>query len=320
MIAVVTGGGGFLGSAIVHALLARGDQVTSVSRSAYPQLVKAGAKTVQADLSLSGASIAEAFRGADVVFHCAAKAGIWGSAASFEKANVLATSNVLSACLAAGVRRLVLTSSPSVCFDGKDHVRAGNDLPLATSFLAHYPRTKADAERLALAAHGTDISVCALRPHLIYGPGDPHLVPRLLERARAGKLRIVGAGENEVSLTHVQNAAHAHLAAADALAPDAACGGQAYFVSDAQPVRLWDWVNTLLQKQGLAPVTRRVPFRVAYAAGACMELLWHALRRKDEPPMTRFVAAQLATSHSYDMGPASRDFGYEPMLPVDLPS
>lgn len=320
MIAIVTGGGGFLGGAIVRALLARGDQVTSVSRSAYPELEQAGARTLQADLSDQKAPLAEAFAGADVVFHCAAKAGIWGSAESFENANVLATQHVLDACYAAGVRRLVLTSSPSVCFDGKDHVLAGNNLPLATNFLAHYPRTKAEAERLALAAHGQELSVCALRPHLIYGPGDPHLVPRLLARARAGKLRIVGKGSNEVSLTHVLNAARAHLAAADALGPNAPCGGQAYFISDAKPVRLWDWVNTLLEEHGLAPVTRHVPFPVAYAAGAGMEALWGALRLKGEPLMTRFVASQLATSHSYDMGPASRDFGYQPADPVDLPS
>lgn len=320
MIAIVTGGGGFLGGAIVRALLTRGDQVTSVSRSAYPELERAGARTLQADLSDPKAPLSAAFAGADVVFHCAAKAGIWGSAESFEKANVLATKHVLEACLAAGVKRLVLTSSPSVCFDGKDHLRAGNDLPLATNFLAHYPRTKAQAERLALAAHGQELSVCALRPHLIYGPGDPHLVPRLLERARAGKLRIVGKGDNEVSLTHVQNAACAHLAAADALGPDAACGGRAYFISDAQPVRLWNWVNSLLKSQDLPPVTRRVPLPVAYAAGAGLELLWRALRLAGEPPMTRFVASQLATSHSYDMGPASRDFGYEPADPAGLPS
>ena len=310
MRAVVTGGGGFLGGAVVRALLARGDSVCSVSRSAYPQLEAAGVDCVRADLAGPLAPLASAFTGADVVFHCAAKAGVWGPRAEFEHANVQGTERVLEACREAGVQRLVFTSSPSVCFDGRDHLMAGNDLPRATEFLAAYPATKARAEELVLAAHSQALATVALRPHLIFGPGDPHILPRIVERARSGKLRIVGDGGNEVSITYVDNAAAAHLAAAEVLGPGAACGGRAYFVGQREPVRLWDWINRILGAIGAPTVARRIPRGAASAAGALCETTWRVLRLSGEPPMTRFVAAQLATSHSYDMAPTEHDLGY----------
>lgn len=321
--AVVTGGGGFLGGAVVRALLEEGWSVASISRGHYPELEAAGVTCLRADLADPGADLGAAFAGADVVYHCAAKAGVWGSYQSYHHANVLATQAILEACLAAGVPKLVFTSSPSVCFDGGDHVQAGNDLPYPGSFLAAYPATKAAAEQLALSAHGSQgskgpLSVVALRPHLIYGPGDPHLVPRILERARAGKLRIVGSGDNEVSLTHVSNAARGHLCAAAQLEPGAACGGQAYFLCDPEPVRLWTWVNELLERHGIPPVRRRVPAGVAYGVGSAMESLYHLLRKDTEPPMTRFVARQLATTHTYDTAPAARDLGFIPRPPSEL--
>jgi nucleoside-diphosphate-sugar epimerase len=203
-----------------------------------------------------------------------------------------------------------------VCFDGRDHRMAGNDLPLATRFLCAYPATKAAAERLVRGANDARLATCVLRPHLIFGPGDPHLVPRLLERARAGRLAVVGRGDNEVSLTYVDNAAAAHLDAALALAPGAAHAGRAYFLAQAEPVRMWTWIGAVLAGAGLPPPRRRVPAGVAYAAGAACEVAWRVLRRAGEPPMTRFVARQLATTHTYDLGPAERDFGYRERVPL----
>ena len=204
--------------------------------------------------------------------------------------NVTGTANVIAACRRHGVGRLVHTSSPSVCFDGEDHVRAGNDLPLARRFNCVYPETKAAAERLVLAANDGGLATCALRPHLIFGPGDPHLIPRLLERARRGRLMAVGDGRNEVSLTYVENAAWAHVDAARRLASGAPHAGRAYFVAQEEPVRLWEWIDELLLRVGLP----------------------------GEPPMTRFVAAQLASSHSYDLEPARRDFGYVERVSGDV--
>jgi nucleoside-diphosphate-sugar epimerase len=314
--ALVTGGGGFLGRHLVAALLERGDTVVSYARGSYPDLEKKGATCVRGDLADRDA-LRRASRGADVVFHVAAKAGIWGDAQEFWKANVEGTRNVLAACLAAKVPRLVFTSSPSVCFDGKDHVNAGNDLPYARKFLAAYPRTKAQAEGIVLGANGADgLATCALRPHLIVGPDDPHLLPRLAARARAGKLAIVGDGRNEVSLTWVGNAVDAHLAAADRLEPRAPHAGKAYFISQRDPVVLWEWIGELLERMGIPRPKRRVPLAVAYAAGAVLEGWWSVQGLSTEPPMTRFLALELARSHSYDSSPAERDFGYSEKVPM----
>lgn len=310
MRALVTGGGGFLGTALCRMLRARGDEVRSLSRGDYPHLRELGVETVRADL-LDLAATRRAAEERDVVFHVAAKAGVWGRAADYEAANVTATRHVLEACRQTGVTRLVHTSSPSVCFDGRDHIDASNDLPLAESFLAHYPRTKAAAERLVLEANGSALATCALRPHLIFGPGDPHLLPRLVERARRKRLRIVGDGLNEVTLCYVENAAHAHVLAADSLSPEAPHAGRAYFIGQEEPVRLWTWIGELLERLDLPPIQARLSRAAAARLGGVLEGLWAALRLGGEPPMTRFVAAQLATSHSYDMTPARRDFGYE---------
>lgn len=304
--AAVTGGGGFLGGAVVDALLERGERVASISRGAYPELEARGVETLRADLADDPAALTELLRRREVetVYHCAARPGVFGPARDYERANVEATARVIEACRAAGVPRLVFTSSPSVVFDGHDHIDAGPDLPYPARYLAHYPRTKAQAERQALAADDSALATVALRPHLIFGPGDPNLIPRLLERADAGRLRIVGDGTSEVSLTYVENAAAAHLAAADGLREGAPLlHGRAFFVNNLEPVRLWEWINRILQGAGRSPVSRHVPAPLAYAAGATLEALYGALRLGGEPPMTRFVARQLATSHSYDMAP-----------------
>ena len=313
MKAFVTGGGGFLGSAIVCLLRARGDEVTSYSRGDYPQLAALGVAHVRGDLG-DRKQLHEALRGHDTLFHVAAKAGIALGREPFWSANVEGTRNVLAAALESGVQRLVFTSSPSVCFDGKEHGNASNDLPYSTRFLAPYPESKAAAERMVLAANGKQgLATCALRPHLVFGPGDPHLLPRLIERGRAQKLAIVGKGTNEVSLTYVENAAWAHLDAADRLAPGAAHAGKPYFVAQQEPVALWTWVNDLFGALDLPPVTRRVPMPLAYAAGMWLETL---AKPDVEARMTRFLALQLATSHSYDIGPAMRDFGYTERVPL----
>jgi nucleoside-diphosphate-sugar epimerase len=308
--ALVTGGGGFLGKAVVQALLAEGHDVRSLGRGHYPELEALGAETVRVDLR-DRAAMVTATRDRDTVFHVAARTGVWGPRKLYFGTNVDGTRNVLDACKEAGVERLVYTSSPSVCFDGKSHVRVDGSLPYAPRFLCAYPESKAVAERLVLAANGQDgLATCALRPHLIFGPGDPHLIPRLLERGRRGKLAIVGNGDNEVSMTYIENAAGAHLDAVRELRPDATHAGRAYFIAQEEPVRLWDWVAALFERLDVPPVRRRVPLKVAYGLGATLETLWHATGREQEPPMTRFVALQLATSHSYDLGPARRDFGY----------
>ncbi len=318
MKAIVTGGGGFLGSAIARQLLARGDAVTILGRGRYPTVEALGARGVSWDLATAQPGLEDVFRGADVVFHTAARAGVWGPAAEFRAINVDGTARVLAACQAAGVGRLVYTSSPSCTFDGGHAENATEaDCPYPTRFEATYPATKAEAEQLVLGANGPALKTTALRPHLIYGPGDPHLLPRLLDRARKGRLARVGSGQNRVGLTFVENAAAAHVQAADALAGAARNAGKPYFITDAEPVVLWEWIDRFLVGVGVAPVTRRVPLGLARAAGSLLEGIWGLLSLEGEPPMTRFVASQLAMSHFYDLSGARHDFGYSPPLDGD---
>jgi nucleoside-diphosphate-sugar epimerase len=308
---LVTGAGGFVGGVIARMLRARGDEVRTVARNDYPELIKLGCTHVRGDLA-DPAVAQSAVAGMDAVIHVAAKAGVWGKAADYESSNITATQNLLDASLQHGLKRFVFTSSPSVTFDGTDAKHANESLPYPAKHLAHYPRTKAEAERRVLAANGKNgLRTCALRPHLVYGPGDPHLLPRLVTRAKAGRLAWIGSG-NQVDVTYVDNAAHAHLLALDALQGESPKpAGKAYFISQGTPVHPDAWVGTILSAIGLAPVTRRVRLPVAYAAGAVLEAAWSLFGLKGEPMMTRFVAAQLGTSHHYDLTAARRDFGYE---------
>ncbi len=315
MKALVTGGGGFLGGAVVRKLLARGDSVRSFTRSAYPWLAELGVEQIHGDLG-NPAEVRAAVAGCDVVFHVAAKAGVWGRYKEFHAANVVGTQNVIDACRQAGVSKLIYTSTPSVVHTGADLEGATENLPYAKHFLAHYPATKALAEAAVLSANDSALSTVALRPHLIWGPGDPHLIPRVLARAKSGKLRRIGTRPVKVDVTYVDNAADAHLLAADKLAIGAACAGKAYFLSNGEPVLLWDFLNRILTDAGLPPVTRSVPVVVARAGAFALEAVYRTLRLRAEPPTTRFVVAQLSTSHWYDIAAAKRDLGYAPAVSV----
>lgn len=304
---LITGGGGFLGRALAQRCLARGWLVQATGRSAQPDLAAQGVTFIPGDIAdLTHAR--KMVAGCNAVFHVAAKAGIWGKREDFERSNIGGTRAVVAACQLEGVTDLVYTSTPSVVFTGQPFRGADESLPYGSNWLGDYARTKAQAEALALAAHTGNLRVTALRPHLIWGHGDPHLFPRLLARARSGKLRIVGDGTNRVDVTHVSTAAAAHLGALDALQAGRA-GGRAYFISQGEPVNLWDFVNRLLVGAGIQPVTRHVPLAVAYAAGATLEATWATLRLKGEPPMTRFVATELAKDHWFNVSAAQRDLG-----------
>lgn len=316
MKALVTGGGGFLGGVIVRMLRERGDEVRSFSRADYPQLSALGVEQFRGDLS-DQAAVIKAVQGCDTVFHVAAKAGIWGSYADFHRANVTGTENVLAACLANSIRKLVYTSSPSVVFDGSDVEGGDESIPYPASYEAHYPRTKAMAEQLVLAANSTQLATVALRPHLIWGPGDNHLVPRILAKARAGRLLRIGDRPNLVDTVYVDNAARAHLQAADCLSPGSPPAGRAYFISNGQPMPLWEMVDRILAAADLPPVGRSISPGLAYVAGCICEALWGTLHLAGEPPMTRFVAHELASAHWFDISAARRDLGYQPEVSID---
>ena len=253
----------------------------------------------------------------DVVFHTAALPGVWGTYRAFYETNVRGTRNVIDACFAEGVTRLVYTSSPSITFAGHDQEGTDESDPYSERFLAHYPRTKAAAERLVLAANCESLATVALRPHLIWGPDDTQLVPRVIERARKGRLRLVGDGSKLVDATYIDNAAMAHLLAADRLSSGAACAGKAYYISNGEPWPMARIINGILAAAGLPPVTRSVSPAAAYALGAVLEAAYAAFRLSGEPLMTRFVTRQLATAHWYDISAARRDLGYKPSVTMD---
>lgn len=316
MKAVVTGGGGFLGGAVTRLLRQRGDSVCSFTRSRYPWLDELGVEQSLGDLA-NLADVERAVTGCDVVFHVAAKAGVWGRYSAFFDTNVTGTQNVIAACKKHGVRRLVYTSTPSVVHAGKDVEGADESLPYPKHFEAYYSETKAKAEKAVLAANGPDLATVSLRPHLIFGPGDPHLIPRIIAVAKAGKLKRIGTKTITVDVTYIDNAAQAHLDAADRLDIGTPPAGKAYFLSNGEPVELWPFIARVLAEAGAPPVTTTISAWKARLAGRVMEVLYWLLPLPGEPPMTRFVASQLSTSHWYDISAARRDLGYAPKVSVE---
>ena len=313
---LVTGGGGFLGQALCRALLARGHEVASFSRSRHAALDALGVRQLQGDLADRAAVLAAFAEGFDAVLHNAAKAGTWGSYRSYFDANVTGTRNVIAACRAHGIGRLVHTSTPSVAHRATHPVEgaSADEVPYGEGVKAHYAATKIIAEREVLAANDAALATVALRPRLIWGPGDTQILPKLVARARSGRLRLVGGGDNRVDTTYIDNAAQAHVDALDHLRPGAACAGRAYFISNGEPWPLRDVLNGLLRAAGAPEVHASIPFGAAYAIGAVCEGLWTMLPLRGDPPMTRFLAEQLATPHWYSMAPAARDFGYVPRI------
>lgn len=318
---LVTGGTGFLGRKLVGRLLDQGRSVTVLARRPAPDLTARGVRFICTDLT-DAAAVRAACAGVETVFHTAAKVGVWGSHDDFFHANVLGTRALLDGCRAHGVKNFIHTSTPSVVYNSHDLAGADESLPLTTDCPSPYPLTKAIAERDVLAANSESLRTVALRPHLVWGIGDPHLVPRVLARARAGRLRIIGEGKSRVDMVHIENAVDAHLLAEKALRtcqpsggkPNGAVAGRAYFITNGEPVVLWDWINELLCALGEPPVTRHISLRAAYVLGAACEFAWGVLPLRGEPPMTRFIAAELAKDHWFDPGAARRDLGYTPRV------
>lgn len=317
MLALVTGGGGFVGGWIVRKLLARGDRVRVIGRREYPELDKIGVETVRGDLT-NAAAVNAAATGCEAIFHTAALTGIWGRPADFHAANVVGTENVVAACVANGVAKLVYTSTPSVAY-GSTPIKNGDErLPYPANYLCAYARTKAVAEKTVIAANGTrGLLTCALRPHLVWGPGDTNLIPRIVARAESGRLAVVGDGRNLISVTYVENAADAHLAACDRLVPGGPAAGSCYFINENEPQNCWEFIGRLLAALGAPPVGKKIGRKTAYAVGAVFETVFGALGIRREPPMTRFLALQLSTDHYFSVEKARRELGWQSAVTID---
>ncbi len=311
---LVTGGGGFLGRAIAEKLLARGDKVRSFSRGDYPELRALGVEVVQGDLA-DKESVRQACQGQDIVYHVAAKPGVWGKYEDYYEANVTGTINLVEACKEEGIKYFIYTSSPSVVFNGQGMENVDESVPYPEHYHAHYPKTKAIAEKYVIEASEEDFRTISLRPHLIWGPRDNHLVPRILARAKS--LRQVGDGKNKVDTIYIDNAADAHIQAADHLEKKPELSGRVYFISQDDPRPLWEIVNKILAAGGKPPITRKVSVAFAYRVGAILETIYKIFRLRGEPKMTRFLAGELGTSHWFNISAAKKDFAYVPQVGIE---
>jgi len=306
---LVTGGGGFIGLALTRELCGRGMDVRILGRHRYPAAVAAGATCLQGDIR-DLATVQRAAAGCDTVFHVAAKAGIWGPFQEYFAVNVTGTLNVLAACKKQGVQALVYTSTPSVVFDGLDLEGVDESIPYAAKPLCHYATTKILAEQQVLQANNSQLQTIAIRPHLVWGPGDTNLIPRLMTRGREQSLRIVGDGTNLVDIAYIDNVVHAHLLAADNLHTTATAAGHAFFIGQQEPVSLWSWINELFIRMDVPKVNSRLSLGKAKTIGWLLEKVYGTLQLEEEPKMTRFLAEQLALSHWFSKEKAKNLLGY----------
>jgi nucleoside-diphosphate-sugar epimerase len=314
---LITGGGGFLGSYIARELThLKGYEVFSFSRSSHPLLTSLGVTQRLGNLA-SYEDVMRALSGMDAVIHTAGMVGMWGRYNDFYKTNVTGTENILKAMKELGIKKCVYTSTPSVAFGRESLCGVDESTPYPDEYLTHYAKTKAMAEKLVLAANGLELSTVALRPHLIFGPGDLNLIPRVIEARKKGRLKMIGDGENLVDVLYVENAAKAHVLALLKLEVGHPIAGKAYFLGQG-PVKLWDFINTLLKGVGMNPVTKKISVNTAFTIGFLIECFLKAFRIYDvHPPMTRFVALQLGKSHYFDHHNLEQDLGYYPSISIE---
>lgn len=306
---LVTGCTGHLGQALGHELIRKGHEVWASARRRTPEIVeleKLGQKTHFADVTQIK-TLEECFLKAsqegplDGVFHCAAKVAAFGRWSDFHSTNVDGTRNIIQMCQKFGVKKLVFTSSPSVVFGRDDLCYVDESTPYAAHSLSMYSRSKAMAEAQVLSSNNSTLATIALRPHLILGPLDRHLIPRLVESHRQGRLAIVGTGENQVDIIATENAVLAHIMAMEKLEINHPISGRAYFLGQKEAVKLWPFLDQIMQQYSLGPIKKRIPFWPCYQLGSFFE--WRAKLKQnfqDDLPMTRFVALQLAKSHYFN--------------------
>lgn len=311
---LVTGATGFLGGKLCQQLVERGYSVSALVRKDAPSLEKLGVSLFRGDLDQSDV-MQEACRGKQQVFHCAAVAGAWGQRKFFYHANVTGTANLLAAAQKNGVADFIFTSSPSVTFQAPGNEGDDERIPYPDNFLSFYSETKALAEKLVVAANGQQgLRTVSLRPHLIYGPGDPHLIPRFVAACKAGRLKQIGSGQNKVDVTYIDNAAWSHVLAAEALATTGKPAGKAYFIGDGDPVNLWDWLNHLMERLELPKLAQGPGASKAILLARVVEWVYRNFRLAGEPPVTRFMVEHLVYPHYYDMSAAANDFNYHSIV------
>jgi nucleoside-diphosphate-sugar epimerase len=312
---LVSGGGGSLGSSVCRQLAAKGHEVIAFQRSAADQLAAEGIHIIRGDIS-DISDVLQAAEDCEAIIHTAGKAGVWGDPADFQRSNIEGTANVIRACRDQKIPFLVHTSSPSVVHSGGDIEGADESLPIADHFTAPYPATKALAEKMVIASNKDGLQTVALRPHLIWGPGDPHILPRLAAKVKRGRLTLPGP-HKVIDTIFIENAAQAHVMALEELTGGAKCAGNAYFVTNNEPLPQGEIIQRLLAAIGIEVKIKSLPTRLAMTAGALCEYGWRFLPLAGEPPITRFAVEQLGTAHWFDTSAAENDFGYRPKFSIE---
>ena len=314
---LVTGAGGFLGSYIVRELLKNpNNEVYSFSRSSYPFLKELGVIERLGDLKKYD-DVNSALEGMDAVIHTASLVGMWGRYKDFYSTNVLGSINIVLSMKEHKIKKLVYTSTPSVAFERENLEGVDESTPYPKKYLTHYAQTKSLAEKYILASNCETLSTTSLRPHLIFGPGDLNLIPRLIKAGKKGRLKIIGDGNNLVDVTYVENAAIAHVMALEKLSPKHPIAGKAYFLGQG-PVRLWDFTNDILKRAGVNPIQKKVSLKMAYNIGYIIEkVLSFFWIYNIHPPMTRFVALQLGKSHYFSHKNLEQDLGFTPKFSIE---
>lgn len=303
---LVTGSTSLLGRHVVDRLVARGDDVSVFQRQV------SGLDVIEhlGDVA-DGVAVAGAMSGNEAVIHVAGLASISGGWARFEATNVIGTRNVINAAREHGVSRVVQISSPSVAHAGQSLIGVSAGVADPDGARGNYAKSKAIAEHQALAADSPDMAVVAIRPHLIWGPGDTQLVGRIVDRARSGRLAIVGTGGALIDTTYIDNAADAAIAAVDR-APD--LGGRAFVVTNGQPRPIGELINRIVMAAGLEPPRVKVPYLAARAGGTVAEKIWDRRAIEGDPPMTSFLAEQLGTAHWFDQRETRQALEWEPQV------
>lgn len=314
---LVTGAGGFLGQYIAEQLIAEGHKVFNFSRSSYKELDDIGIETRKGNL-LDTDSIESALKGIEGVFHVAGKVAMWGKWDDFYQTNTIGTKNLVDACKKRGIKKFVYTSTPSVVFGEDEIIGADETLEYPKEYISLYAKSKMLAEKYVLESSDDSFFTCAIRPHLIFGPRDKNIIPRLIEAGSKNKLKIIGDGKNLVDIIYVENAAKAHIQAFNKLEENSPVNGQSYFIAQERPVNLWDFINTILTKSNIPSVKKKISTKKAYKIGSVIEKSLGLLRIWNvHPPMSRFVALQLGKSHYFSHKKAQAHFDYSPEVTIE---